>query len=154
MLPVGAPIATDRGLLPFVAAHADLVDVSFVHSAEDVLEVARVGLMITRGDLTVEVGFERRAGLQGEIRWLCGAAHLPVVWASQVLDQLARTGGPSRPEITDAATGVRVECVMLHEGPRVLSAVTTRADVLVRMARQQHEEVPLPGRLRSWPHPV
>jgi pyruvate kinase len=44
------------------------------------------------------------------------AAHLPVIWATQVLDQLARTGRPSRAEITDAAMGVRAECVMLNKG--------------------------------------
>ena len=45
-----------------------------------------VGVMIARGDLAVEVGYERLAELQEEILWLCEAAHLPVIWATQVLD--------------------------------------------------------------------
>jgi hypothetical protein len=66
-----------------------------------------VGVMIARGDLAVEVGFERLAELQEEILWLCEAAHVPAIWATQVLDTLARTGVPSRAEVTDAAASVR-----------------------------------------------
>ena len=62
--------------------------------------------MIARGDLAVECGYERLAEVQEEILWLCQAAHVPVIWATQVLDQLGRTGRPSRAEITDAAMGV------------------------------------------------
>ena len=56
----------------------------------------RVGVMIARGDLAVEVGYERLAELQEEILWLCEAAHVPVIWATQVLEQLAKSGLPSR----------------------------------------------------------
>jgi pyruvate kinase len=51
----------------------------------------RVGVMIARGDLAVECGYERMAEVQEEILWLCEAAHLPVIWATQVLEQLAKT---------------------------------------------------------------
>ena len=50
--------------------------------------------MIARGDLAVECGYERLAELQEEILWLCEAAHLPVIWATQVLEQLTKTGNP------------------------------------------------------------
>ena len=84
----------------------------------------RVGVMIARGDLAVEAGFERLAEVQEEILWLCEAAHVPVIWATQVLDQLARTGQPSRAEITDAAMSARAECVMLNKGPHIAAAIT------------------------------
>ena len=71
--------------------------------------------MIARGDLAVEAGYDRLAELQEEILWICEAAHLPVIWATEVLDQLARTGRPSRAEVTDAAMGQRAECVMLNK---------------------------------------
>ncbi len=73
--------------------------------------------MIARGDLAVEAGYERLAEMQEEILWLCEAAHLPVIWATEVLDQLARTGRPSRAEVDDAAVVQRAECVMLNKGP-------------------------------------
>ena len=54
------------------------------------------GVMIARGDLAVEVGYERMGELQEEMLWLCEAAHLPVIWATQVLERLAKKGQPSR----------------------------------------------------------
>ncbi len=74
-----------------------------------------LAVMIARGDLAVEVGFERLAELQEEILWLCEASHVPAIWATQVLDTLARTGVPSRAEVTDAAASVAAECVMLNK---------------------------------------
>jgi pyruvate kinase len=94
------------------------------------------GVMIARGDLAVECGYERLAEVQEEILWLCQAAHVPVIWATQVLDRLAKTGRPSRAEITDAAMGVRAECVMLNKGPRIIEAISVLDDILRRM--EQH----------------
>jgi pyruvate kinase len=89
-----------------------------------------VGIMVARGDLAIEVGFERLAEVQEEILWLSEAAHMPVIWATQVLETLAKTGIPSRAEVTDAAMGVRAECVMLNKGEHILDAVRFLDDVL------------------------
>ncbi|MGA9860327.1 MAG: pyruvate kinase [Solirubrobacteraceae bacterium] len=106
------------------------------------------GVMIARGDLAVECGYEQLAEIQEEILWLCQAAHLPVIWATQVLDQLAKTGRPSRAEITDAAMSVRAECVMLNKGPRILDAIATLDDILRRMEHHHRKKRPLLPRLR------
>jgi pyruvate kinase len=111
---------------------------------------SRVGVMIARGDLAVEAGYERVAELQEEMLWLCEAARLPVVWATQVLDQMARTGRPSRAEITDAAMGHRAECVMLNKGPHIEQAVRTLDDILRRMSRHQRKKTPILRALNSW----
>lgn len=95
------------------------------------------GVMIARGDLAVECGFERLAEIQEEILWICEAAHVPVIWATQVLETLAKEGLPSRAEITDAAMGDRAECVMLNKGPHMLSAVSVLDDILRRMQTHQ-----------------
>jgi pyruvate kinase len=110
----------------------------------------RIGVMVARGDLAVECGFERLAEVQEEILWLCDAAHVPVVWATQVLDQMARTGRPSRAEVSDAVMGARAECVMLNKGPHIGEAVRALDDILRRMEAHQHKKVPLLRRLRSW----
>lgn len=91
------------------------------------------GVMIARGDLAVECGFERLAELQEEILWICEAAHVPVIWATQVLESLAKEGVPSRAEITDAAMSERAECVMLNKGPHICEAVHVLDDILRRM---------------------
>ena len=92
-----------------------------------------VGVMIARGDLAIECGFERLAEVQEEILWLAEAAHCPVIWATQVLENLAKTGMPSRAEVSDASMGTRAECVMLNKGPYITSALTTLSDILGRM---------------------
>jgi len=96
-----------------------------------------VGIMVARGDLAIEVGFERLAEIQEEILWLSEAAHMPVIWATQVLETLAKTGIPSRAEVTDAAMGVRAECVMLNKGEHILDAVRFLDHVLHRMQAHQ-----------------
>ena len=95
------------------------------------------GVMIARGDLAVECGWERLAEVQEEILWMAEAAHMPVVWATQVLEGLAKTGLPSRAEITDAAMGARAECVMLNKGPNIVETVRILHDILRRM--QEHQ---------------
>ena len=110
----------------------------------------RVGVMIARGDLAVEAGYERLAELQEEILWLCEAAHLPVIWATEVLDHLARTGQPSRAEVTDAAMAQRAECVMLNKGPYVDTAIVVLDDILRRMSGHQRKKAALLRPLRSW----
>jgi pyruvate kinase len=95
------------------------------------------GVMIARGDLAVECGFERLAEVQEEILWISEAAHIPVIWATQVLETLSKEGMPSRAEITDAAMGHRAECVMLNKGPHVVSAVRVLDDILRRMQAHQ-----------------
>jgi pyruvate kinase len=102
-----------------------------------VMESPRSGVMIARGDLAVECGWERLAEVQEEILWMCEAAHTPVIWATQVLEGLTKKGRPSRSEITDAAMGERAECVMLNKGPHVASAVRVLDDILRRMEPHQ-----------------
>jgi pyruvate kinase len=169
--------AFDLEVLPFVAAHADLVGLSFVRNPEDILrlqeELVRVGgeqvgivlkietisafrqfprlllaamrspkmgVMIARGDMAVECGYERLAEVQEEILWFCEAAHLPVVWATEVLKSFVKTGLPGRGEITDAAMGGRAECVMLNKGPFIVEAVRALDNILRRMLAHQNKK--------------
>ncbi len=104
------------------------------------LQHERVGVMIARGDLAVECGYERLAEAQEEILWICEAAHCPAIWATQVLETLAREGTPSRAEITDAAMGNRAECVMLNKGPHLDDALRVLDDILTRMDAHQDKK--------------
>lgn len=183
------PALTHRDLedLRFVAAHADLVGLSWVQNPSDVHEISTrlrglgaehvgvvlkietrrafealpelllaamrdraVGVMIARGDLAVECGWEQLAEIQEQILWLCEAAHLPVIWATQVLESLAKSGRPSRAEITDAAMSGRAECVMLNKGPHVVEAIRVLDRILERMAGHQAKRSPRLPKLGSW----
>lgn len=95
----------------------------------------RIAVMVARGDLGVEIGFERLAEVQEEILWLAEAAQVPVIWATQVLESLAKNGLPSRGEVTDAAMSTRSECVMLNKGPYITQAIRFLTDVSRRMGR-------------------
>jgi pyruvate kinase len=178
---------TDLADLQFIAAHADLVGLSYVQCPADVRELQSrlrglraehlgivlkietrqafeqlpqlllaamrspaAGVMIARGDLAVECGWERLAEIQEEILWLCEAAHMPVIWATQVLESLAKTGVPSRAEITDAAMGVRAECVMLNKGPHIVAAIQVLDAILQRMQAHQTKKTSRLRRLLSW----
>ena len=108
-------------------------------------------VMIARGDLAVELGHPRLAEIQEEILWLCEAARVPVVWATQVLDELVKDGLPSRAETTDAAMAQRAECVMLNKGPHITDAIRFLSDMTGRMGRHQNKKSPRLGALHSWP---
>lgn len=160
----------DREVLPFVAAHADLVGYSFVQRPEDVEELRTAlealgaghrgiilkietkrafdhlpelllnamkspltGVMVARGDLAVELGWTRIAEVQEEISWICEAAHLPMIWATQILETQVKTGLATRAEITDAVAAVQAECAMLNKGPYVLKGVKTLRSIDRRM---------------------
>ena len=99
-----------------------------------------VAVMVARGDLGAEVGFERLSEVQEEILWFCEAAHVPVIWATQVLESLAKGGMPSRAEVTDAAMGSRAECVMLNKGPYIRETLRFLIDVLGRMEEHQYKK--------------
>ncbi len=176
-LKIGALTPKDLEDLVFVARYADVVELSFANTADDVfllqhhlcqlgdrrlaivlkietqqgfrnlpamllaaMQWPACGVMIARGDLAVECGFERMAEIQEEILWICEAAHVPVIWATQVLETMAKQGMPSRAEITDAAMGDRAECVMLNKGPYVVNAVKALDDILRRMEQHQSKK--------------
>jgi len=104
-----------------------------------------IGVMIARGDLAIETGWKNFASIQEEILRICEAAHIPDVWATQVLETLAKKGVPSRAEITDSAMAQRAECVMLNKGPYIEKAVKMLDKILRRMQNfQKKKETILP----------
>ncbi|OYV45822.1 MAG: hypothetical protein B7X12_07480 [Halothiobacillus sp. 20-53-49] len=108
---------------------------------------AKLGIMIARGDLAVELGYERLSEVQEEILWLCEAAHVPVIWATQILESMAKSGVPTRPEVTDAAMSIRAECAMLNKGPHIVEALWFLNAVLGRMEGHYHKRMTMRRKL-------
>jgi pyruvate kinase len=102
------------------------------------LHFERFGIMLARGDLAVEVGFENLSFVQDEILTICSAAYTPVIWATGVLEKLTKKGIPSRAEITDAAYGTRANCIMLNKGAFVVDAVK----MLVKLFNSEETDPP------------
>ena len=100
-----------------------------------------VGVMIARGDLAIEAGWKNFAIIQEEVLQLCEAAHLPDIWATQVLENLAKKGIPTRAEITDAALAQRADCIMLNKGPYIEKAVRMLDKVVSKMQRIQKKKL-------------
>jgi len=95
------------------------------------------GIMIARGDLAVEIGFERMGEIQEEILWICEAAHVPVIWATQVLENLNKSGLATRSEITDAGHAAQAECIMINKGPHTIKVLSTLKNILKRTAEHK-----------------
>ncbi len=133
--------ARGAGRMPIIAkietrrAVANLPDIMLA-----ALDKRPLGIMIARGDLAVELGPEEMIEAQETLLWLTEAAHVPVIWATQVLETLAKKGTISRPELTDAAMAERAECVMLNKGPHIERAVRILVDIVHRMHRFQHKK--------------
>jgi pyruvate kinase len=98
-------------------------------------------------DLAVELSFERLAELQEDLLWFGEACHLPVIWATEVLESVAHHGLPTRAEVTDAAMSMRAECVVLNKGPFIADATRMLADIIEKMETHQYKKRSLYRRL-------
>lgn len=114
------------------------------------MQHANFGVMIARGDLAVELGFERLAEVPGLIMAIAEAAHVPTIMATQVLEHLAKDGLPSRAEITDAAFALRAEAVMLNKGPHINQAIEVLSRMSTKLGRSQRKNRMLMRRINSW----
>lgn len=102
-----------------------------------------IGVMVARGDLAIECGWDNISRVQREILELCRAAQIPDIWATQVLENLSKQGIPSRAEMTDAAMAQRTDCVMLNKGPNILEAIKLLDTVFKDMEAYQEKNVRL-----------
>lgn len=110
----------------------------------------RLGVMVARGDLAVELGFERMAEVPRLIMSIAEAAHVPTIMATQVLENLAKTGLPARAEITDAAYALRAEAVMLNKGPYINDAIRILTSMSRTLGASQRKNRMLLRRIKSW----
>lgn len=115
---------------------------------------ASYGIMVARGDLAIEVPFERIPGIQREIIKKCIDKRKPVIVATQMLHTMIKNPRPTRAEVTDIANAIysHTDALMLSgetaSGKYPLEAVQTMAQVAEQAEKDSHRlgfiHMPLP----------
>ena len=88
--------------------------------------------------------------MQHEVLSICGSAHVPVIWATQVLENLAKNGLPSRSEITDVVTALNSECVMVNKGPYMEDVLVLLNTILSNMEDYQEKNETMLPKIRKF----
>ncbi len=103
------------------------------------MQQSQLAIMVARGDMALEVGFERMSEVQDEILWICEAARVPVIWATQVLENMNKQELPTRGEVTDAAHAAAADCVMINKGTHTVAVLKTLNNILARGRKNSYK---------------
>lgn len=100
------------------------------------------GIMVARGDMGVEVEFERLPGLQKRFIRKCYQSGKMVITATQMLESMIHSTTPTRAEITDVANAVfdGTSAVMLSAETAAGDHPALVVRVMSRIAEQAEED--------------
>ena len=109
-----------------------------IDNIDEILEHA-YGVMVARGDLAVEIPYEKIPGLQRLLIDKCIEKRKPVIIATQMLHSMIESPRPTRAEVNDVASAVyrNTDAVMLSgetaSGNYPVEAVRTMAKIAVEV---------------------
>lgn len=114
------------------------------------------GIMVARGDMGVEIDYERLPGIQKRFIRRCYSAGKMVITATQMLESMIQNPSPTRAEITDVANAVfdGTSAIMLS-GESAMGRYPVRAvEVMARIAEQAELDAFATGVYTSLTHDI
>ncbi len=120
---------------------AKIENLEGVNNFEEILEHSD-GIMVARGDMGVEVAFERLPGIQKRFIRACYRSGKMVITATQMLESMVHAYTPTRAEITDVANAVfdGTSAVMLSGETAMGDHPAHVVEVMARIVEQAEQD--------------